>query len=68
MMPLARVSSTRNTRSDLLEAIHEIVEAVHVLKPIRFQSIRRNEVAHKMSVGAMRRAAKWRNGRGPCRL
>jgi len=33
-----------------------IVEAVHVLKPIRFQSIRRNEVAHKVPVGAMRRA------------
>jgi CRISPR-associated protein Cas5d len=26
-------------------AIHWVVDAIHVLKPIRFQSIRRNEVA-----------------------
>jgi CRISPR-associated protein Cas5d len=39
-------------------AIHWIVEAIHVLKPIRFQSIRRNEVAHKAPVGAIRKAMK----------
>jgi CRISPR-associated protein Cas5d len=39
-------------------AIHWIVEAIHVLKPIRFQTIRRNEVAHKAPVGAIRKAMK----------
>jgi CRISPR-associated protein Cas5d len=39
-------------------AIRWIVEAIHVLKPIRFQSIRRNEVGHKVPVAAIRKAMK----------
>ena len=46
----------------ILEAIHWkpairwIVKAIHVLKPIRFQSIRRNEVGHKAPVASIRKA------------
>lgn len=46
----------------ILEAIHWkpairwIVTAIHVLKPIRFQSIRRNEVGHKAPVASIRKA------------
>jgi CRISPR-associated protein Cas5d len=64
-MKVERVSydvMTPSAARGVLEAIHWkpaikwIVEAIHVLKPIRFQSIRRNEVAHKAPVGAIRRA------------
>jgi CRISPR-associated protein Cas5d len=64
-MKVERVSydvMTPSAARGILEAIHWkpamrwIVEAVHVLKPIRFQSIRRNEVAHKVPAGATRRA------------
>jgi CRISPR-associated protein Cas5d len=63
-MKVERVSydvMTPSAARGILEAIHWkpairwIVEAIHVLKPIRFQSIRRNEVAHKAPVGAIRR-------------
>jgi CRISPR-associated protein Cas5d len=37
-------------------AIRWIVEAIEVLKPIRFQSIRRNEVGHKAPISSVRRA------------
>ncbi len=37
-------------------AIHWIIDAIHVLKPIRFQSIRRNEVGSKAPVGTIKRA------------
>lgn len=37
-------------------AIRWIVEAIDVLKPIRFQSIRRNEVGHKAPVASIRKA------------
>lgn len=37
-------------------AIHWVVDRIHVLHPIRFQSIRRNEVGHKAPVGTVRRA------------
>ena len=55
-MKVERVSydvMTPSAARGILEAIHWkpairwIVEAIHVLKPIRFQSIRRNEVGHK---------------------
>src|SRR5712671_5633519 len=55
---------TPSAARGILEAIHWkpairwIVEAIHVLKPIRFQSIRRNEVAHKAPAGAIRKAMK----------
>ena len=39
-------------------AIRWIVEAVHVLKPVRFQSIRRNEVGHKAPAASVRQAMK----------
>src|SRR6516162_566324 len=64
-MKVERVSydvMTPSAARGILEAIHWkpairwIVEAIHVLKPIRFQSIRRNEVAHKMPAGAIRKA------------
>src|SRR5690606_7840610 len=66
-MKVERVSydvMTPSAARGILEAIHWkpairwIVEAIHVLKPIRFQSIRRNEVAHKISVSAVRAAMK----------
>jgi CRISPR-associated protein Cas5d len=37
-------------------AIRWIVEAIEVLKPIRFQSIRRNEVGHKAPAASIRKA------------
>lgn len=37
-------------------AIHWVVDAIHVLKPIRFQSIRRNEVGHKAPVASINKA------------
>jgi CRISPR-associated protein Cas5d len=45
-----------------LEAIHWkpairwVIDAIHVLKPIRFQSIRRNEVGHKAPAGRIKTA------------
>jgi CRISPR-associated protein Cas5d len=48
----------------ILEAIHWkpaikwIIEEIRVLKPIRFQSIRRNEVGAKVPVAAIRKAMK----------
>ena len=64
-MKVERVSYDAMTPSaarGILEAIHWkpairwIVEAIHVLKPIRFQSIRRNEVGHKAPVASIRKA------------
>jgi CRISPR-associated protein Cas5d len=72
-MKVERVSydvMTPSAARGILEAIHWkpairwIVETIHVLKPIRFQSSRRNEVAHKMPVGAVRRAMKACNLEG----
>lgn len=46
----------------ILEAIHWkpairwVIDAIHVLKPIRFQSIRRNEVGHKAPAGKIKTA------------
>ena len=46
----------------ILEAIHWkpsirwVIDRIHVLEPIRFQSIRRNEVGHKAPAGTIRRA------------
>jgi CRISPR-associated protein Cas5d len=37
-------------------AIHWVVDAIPVLKPIRFQSIRRNEVGHKAPVASIKKA------------
>jgi CRISPR-associated protein Cas5d len=54
---------TPSAARGILEAIHWkpairwIVTAIHVLKPIKFQSIRRNEVGQKIPLGAIRKAA-----------
>jgi CRISPR-associated protein Cas5d len=37
-------------------AIHWVIDRIHVLEPIRFQSIRRNEVGHKAPAGSIKRA------------
>jgi CRISPR-associated protein Cas5d len=64
-MKVERVSydlMTPSAARGILEAVHWkpairwVVDAIHVLKPIRFQSIRRNEVGHKAPVGAIKKA------------
>jgi CRISPR-associated protein Cas5d len=66
-MKVERVSydvMTPSAARGILEAIHWkpairwIVDAIHVLEPIRFQSIRRNEVGHKAPAGKIRSAMK----------
>ena len=69
-MKVERVSydvMTPSAARGILEAIHWkpairwVVAAIHVMEPIRFQSIRRNEVGHKAPVGAIRKAMKSGN-------
>jgi CRISPR-associated protein Cas5d len=64
-MKVERVSydvMTPSAARGILEAIHWkpairwIVTAINVLKPIRFQSIRRNEVGHKVPAISIKRA------------
>jgi CRISPR-associated protein Cas5d len=64
-MKVERVSydvMTPSAARGIVEAIHWkpsirwIVEAIHVLKPIRFQSIRRNEVGAKAPAGKIKQA------------
>jgi CRISPR-associated protein Cas5d len=64
-MKVERVSydlMTPSAARGILEAIHckpairWIVDAIHVLKPIRCQSIRRNEVGHKAPVASIKKA------------
>jgi CRISPR-associated protein Cas5d len=64
-MKVERVSydvMTPSAARGILESIHWkpaifwIIEAIHVLKPIRFQSIRRNEVGHKAPSSSIRKA------------
>lgn len=66
-MKVERVSydvMTPSAARGILEAIHWkpairwVIDAIHVLKPIRFQSIRRNEVASKISERNVRTAMK----------
>ena len=58
---------TPSAARGILEAIHWkpaifwIIDAIHVLKPIRFQSIRRNEVGHKTPVASVRSAMRSEN-------
>jgi len=53
---------TPSAARGILEAIHWkpailwVIDAIHVLKPIRFQSIRRNEVGHKAPAGKIKTA------------
>ena len=64
-MKVERVSydvMTPSAARGILEAIHWkpaigwVIDAIHVLKPIRFQSIRRNEVGHKASTSKIKTA------------
>ena len=64
-MKVERVSydvMTPSAARGILEAIHWkpairwVIDAIHVLRPIRFQSIRRNEVGSKAPVGKIRSA------------
>jgi CRISPR-associated protein Cas5d len=66
-MKVERVSydvMTPSAARGIFEAIHWkpaikwIVEEIRILKPIRFQSIRRNEVGAKAPVAAIRKAMK----------
>jgi CRISPR-associated protein Cas5d len=66
-MKVERVSydvMTPSAARGILEAIHWkpairwVVDEIHVLKPIRFQSIRRNEVGHKAPAGTIKQAMK----------
>src|ERR1700748_1986859 len=66
-MKVERVSydlMTPSAARGILEAIHWkpairwVIDAIHVLKPIKFQSLRRNEVASKAPVGSIRSAMK----------
>lgn len=55
---------TPSAARGILEAIHWkpairwVIDRIHVLEPIRFQSIRRNEVGHKAPAGKIRQAMK----------
>ncbi len=64
-MKVERVSydvMTPSAARGILEAIHWkpaitwVIDAIRVLKPIRFQSIRRNEVGHKAPAGKIKTA------------
>lgn len=66
-MKVERVSydvMTPSAARGVLEAIHWkpairwVVDAIHVLEPIRFQSIRRNEVGHKAPAAKIKSAMK----------
>jgi len=66
-MKVERVSYdviTPSAARGILEAIHWkpairwVVDRIHVLKPIRFESIRRNEVGSKIPVGKVKTAMK----------
>lgn len=64
---------TPSAARGVLEAVHWkpaitwVVDRIHVLHPIRFQSIRRNEVGHKAPAGKIRAAMK-RDELGDLRL
>jgi CRISPR-associated protein, Csd5d family len=55
---------TPSAARGILEAIHWkpsirwVIDRIHVLEPIKFQSIRRNEVGHKAPVGTLKSAMK----------
>ena len=64
-MKVERVSydvMTPSAARGILEAIHWkpaiswVIDRIHVLKPIRLQTLRRNEVGHKDPVGTIKRA------------
>ena len=64
-MKVERVSYDAMTPSaarGILEAIHWkpairwVIDRIHVLKPIRFENLRRNELGHKIPAGSVRKA------------
>lgn len=64
-MKVERVSydvMTPSAARGILEAIHWkpaivwVIDAIHVLKPVRFQTLRRNEVGHKAPAGKIKTA------------
>jgi CRISPR-associated protein Cas5d len=64
-MKVERVSydvMTPSAARGILEAIHWkpaitwVIDAIHVLKPIKFQTLRRNEVGHKAPAGKIKTA------------
>ena len=64
-MKVERVSydvMTPSAARGILEAVHWkpaiawVIDAIHVLKPIRFHTLRRNEVGHKAPAGKIRTA------------
>ena len=66
-MKVERVSYDAMTPSaarGVLEAIHWkpairwVIDRIHVLKPIRFENLRRNELGHKIPAGTVRTAMK----------
>ena len=66
-MKVERVSYDAMTPSaarGVLEAIHWkpairwVIDRIHVLKPIRFENLRRNELGHKIPAGTVRAAMK----------
>ncbi|QFU15601.1 type I-C CRISPR-associated protein Cas5c [Microvirga thermotolerans] len=72
-MKVERVSydvMTPSAARGILEAIHWkpairwVVDRIHVLKPVRFESIRRNEVGHRISEVSVARAMKARSTEG----
>jgi CRISPR-associated protein Cas5d len=72
-MKVERVSydvMTPSAARGILETIHWkpaivwVIDRIHVLKPIRFQSFRRNEVGVKMSVDKAKSAMRLRNVAG----
>lgn len=72
-MKVERVSydvMTPSAARGILEAVHWkpairwVIDRIHVLKPIRFQSIRRNEVGHKVSVRQVKSAMKTGSTQG----
>lgn len=72
-MKVERVSydvMTPSAARGILEAIHWkpairwVVDRIHVLKPIKFQSVRRNEVASKISEATVKKAMNARSIEG----
>ena len=66
-MKVERVSydvMTPSAARGILEAVHWkpairwVIDRIHVLKPIRFESLRRNELGHKIAAGTARAAMK----------
>lgn len=76
-MKVERVSYdviTPSAARGIIEAIHWkpaicwVIDRIHVLKPIRFENLRRNELGHKIPLANVRRAMKRGTTEGLCSL